>query len=166
MKLLFLDIDGVLISGAHMDTLNEQGKSWFKVFDPKCVEAFNELVAITGAKVVVSSTWRYHYETIQELAEALTSQGVTAEIVAFTPRIYGPDAFSKNREDEILEFLQSSTPYFGVQWLAVDDHKFMKIKQDHVVQTDFQYGLTKKDVAVAASKWARQEVKLTNGVTR
>lgn len=166
MKLLFLDIDGVLISGKHMDQLQDDGQSSWKVFDPECVDAFNELVQLTGAKVVVSSTWRYHYETVEELAQALKDRGVKADIVAFTPRIYGPDAFSKNREDEILEFLQSCTPFFGVQWLAVDDHKFMKIKQDHVVQTTFNEGLTKKDVAVAASKWGRQEVKLINGVTR
>ena len=166
MKLLFLDIDGVLISGKHMDYLDGQGESAWKVFDPECVDAFNELIQLTGARVVVSSTWRYHYETVEELAQALKDRGVRADVVAFTPRVYGPNAFSKNREDEILEFLQSCTPFFGVQWLAVDDHVFMKFKKDHVVQTDFNVGLTKKDVAVAASKWARQETSITNGVTR
>lgn len=166
MKLIFLDIDGVLLSGNYMDKLDQEGQSNWKVFDPECVKAFNDLVQLTGAKVVVSSTWRYHYETVQELATALTQRGVKADIVAFTPRKFGANALAQDRESEIQEFLQSSTPYFGVQWLAVDDHKFVKTPKEFYVQVDYNAGLTQKDVAVAASKWARQGAKLTNGVTR
>lgn len=160
MRLIFLDIDGVLVSGKHMDHLATIGESAWKKFDPECVSVFNELIERTNAKVVITSTWRYHYETLDELAHELRARGVNAEIVAMTKRLYGPSAFSKDREDEILEFLYSNTPVFGVQWLALDDAPFKKIKRDHTVQTDFNVGLDKTCLAVAMSKWGRQEMSM------
>lgn len=46
MKIIFLDVDGV------MNSVNDQ---WL---DPKCVDNLHMIVQATGAKVVISSSWR------------------------------------------------------------------------------------------------------------
>ena len=53
MKVIFLDIDGVLINKASL--LNVESSY---VPDEKCVQQLNELINRTDAKIVVSSCWR------------------------------------------------------------------------------------------------------------
>ena len=54
MKVIFLDIDGVLnCSKTH----NPRNLPY--VIDPKLLKRFERLLERTGAKVVLSSTWRY-----------------------------------------------------------------------------------------------------------
>lgn len=52
MKIIFLDIDGVLNGHARHP-------NGYCGIDPACVYRLNRIVAETGAKVVVSSAWRY-----------------------------------------------------------------------------------------------------------
>lgn len=54
MKVVFLDIDGVL---AHSHYKNPQTEN----LDPKKVLLLKKIVVLTGAKVVLSSTWRLPY---------------------------------------------------------------------------------------------------------
>ena len=53
MKVVFLDIDGVLNNHAW----NECSESC--TIDFECVHRFNQLLELTGAKVILSSAWRY-----------------------------------------------------------------------------------------------------------
>ncbi len=53
MKILFLDIDGVLNRGAFSTEAESTS------LDPDLVRRLNALLAATNAKVVVSSSWRY-----------------------------------------------------------------------------------------------------------
>lgn len=53
MKVLFLDIDGVL---NNLKILTEAGCSGI---DPQCVRELNRIVAVTGCRIVISSSWRY-----------------------------------------------------------------------------------------------------------
>ncbi len=57
MKIIFLDIDGVL---NHMYWLKKmkgvEGDK--KFFDPDCVRRLNTITDKTGAKIVLSSSWR------------------------------------------------------------------------------------------------------------
>ena len=51
MKLIFLDVDGVLNSAEWLET--NQGE-----IDPAKVRLLKQMIDATGAKVVLSSTWR------------------------------------------------------------------------------------------------------------
>ena len=53
MKIIFLDIDGVL----NRHTWNDEAKSCF--MEPECIKNFNKILNETNAKVVLSSAWRY-----------------------------------------------------------------------------------------------------------
>ena len=49
MKIIFLDIDGVICTP----------KTDFRYLDIRCVNHLNNIVEDTGAKIVISSSWRY-----------------------------------------------------------------------------------------------------------
>jgi hypothetical protein len=53
VKVLFLDIDGVLNRGGFSSTAQSTS------FDPLAITRLNRLLAATGARLVLSSSWRY-----------------------------------------------------------------------------------------------------------
>jgi hypothetical protein len=57
-RVIFLDFDGVLAPIRQWDRYGD--------LDPMCIELLNQVVAQSGADVVVSSTWR-HGRTVAEL---------------------------------------------------------------------------------------------------
>ena len=68
MKLIFLDVDGVLNRG------NTPGK-----FEAECLDALKHVISKSDAKVVLSSTWRYTEETTGELLAKLREVGIFSE---------------------------------------------------------------------------------------
>jgi hypothetical protein len=60
-KYLFLDIDGVLNHDEWFDSVHykRHQENWKKsMFDPECVARVNRILEETGARLVVSSSWR------------------------------------------------------------------------------------------------------------
>ena len=60
-KYLFLDIDGVLNHDKWFDSehYKKHQENWKKsMFDPECVARVNRILEVTGARLVVSSSWR------------------------------------------------------------------------------------------------------------
>ncbi len=57
MKIIFLDIDGVLILPPE----------WGKIPDPNCLEQLFRIIKETDAKVILSSSWRCMEETFEEV---------------------------------------------------------------------------------------------------
>ena len=98
MKVIFLDIDGVL-NAAHNYTKNWKSQEEWLEFSKKHQEEaekqgirmafhmpiqysigwFNELVETTGAKVVISSTWRGH--GAEYMQKVLDFEGVVCEVI-------------------------------------------------------------------------------------
>ena len=85
MKVVFLDFDGVLnhfppgelvLSQAYLDNPLETAH----------VERLEQLVQRTGARVVISSSWRLRL-TLDELRGALEARGFTGEVIGTTPRL-------------------------------------------------------------------------------
>ncbi len=68
MKVIFLDIDGVL----NTDRTQEQCEGYTFVEDGK-VLLLKELIDQTGAKIVLSSTWRRGWECKERIAEPTSS---------------------------------------------------------------------------------------------
>jgi hypothetical protein len=99
MKIIFLDIDGVLNhqnwyeyrhKNIDMKLLSEEYPKY--EFDPNSVECLNWITDATGAKIVVSSSWR-HGRTVEQLKELLTSVGVTGEVIDKTPSFGSPTRY-------------------------------------------------------------------------
>lgn len=88
MMVIFLDIDGVLVTARAMCEARELGRidSSSKInesFDRDAVDVFNKLVYKTGAKIVISSSWRIH-ETVKSMQSILDTNGVKCEVIGLT----------------------------------------------------------------------------------
>ena len=135
MKIIFLDIDGVL------NTVNNWGgRPIEKRFSPECITALNRITEYTGAKIVISSSWRnimgYH-----KLSDLLHSVGIKGEIIGKTPLVKlsgGP------RGEEIEKFLyEYRESEFDVSSFAIlDDNTDMGPLSSHLVWCDSETGLT------------------------
>lgn len=68
MKILFLDVDGVLNSAQWFASQDKTKDTW--TVDPKAVKRITRLCAETDTKIVLSSTWRKYDTCLQVLANA------------------------------------------------------------------------------------------------
>ena len=84
MKVIFLDIDGVMNSqdrAIQLHNLHEQGlcsdEEWHNWDMPykDTLEALNHIIKNTGAKIVLSSTWRGSQERIEKLNKCFEPYG-------------------------------------------------------------------------------------------
>ncbi len=73
MKIIFLDIDGVMNSELYYKSVNTKKKNWSR-FDPKAVEMITRLVEEFNARIVISSLWRFAMK--KELAQELKVSGL------------------------------------------------------------------------------------------
>lgn len=94
MKLIFLDVDGVLNKSSSPHEVGHGS------IDKKMVERFNKILDETAAGVVLSSSWRLDSNWHQILAQ----HGVKNAFVGQTP--YIPDA---RRGTEIFSYLLEVT---------------------------------------------------------
>src|SRR5688500_9278670 len=112
MKVVFLDIDGVLVNRKSL----MKASGLRATADPHCVEALNAITDATSAKIVVSSTWRYFHRSmgfaspLAFMRMKLAEWGVRAEVIGCTPdlsRKAGPLYAGVRRGDEIQAWLDS-----------------------------------------------------------
>lgn len=113
-KIIFLDIDGVLNSPLYMIHSKEGSRS----LDPVNIKALNGLIARTGAKVVLSSTWRYN-STPEAMTELLQEKGFAYDIHSFTP-----DTRSACRGVEIKMWMDAHVESF------VNFHEYVILDDD------------------------------------
>lgn len=105
MLLIFLDFDGVLNSVPFMERLQERLQAEGKplatryTIDPVAVELLNGLIEETGAKVVVSSSWRKLFD-VPELQAILVEQGFRGNIVDVTPDLSREPVTRSNQKHE------------------------------------------------------------------
>ena len=137
MKVIFLDIDGVFNHVSWQKTLTkEQINDLYRTndaFDPATVVRFNRVIRETGAKIVVSSSWRNLFPEVDEI---LKRNGVEGEIIGHTPSkmsLY-------HRGGEIALWLDDTD--YPVDTIAiVDDESDMHHLMPYLVQTTWQNGL-------------------------
>src|SRR5512143_2968414 len=108
MKILFLDIDGVLNYGKYIKRLDGQFDDPKNQIDPEAVVRLNAITDLTGCKIVVSSTWRLAFlnrmaEPLRSLQGCLRSYGITGEVIDMTPN--KPNALRNQRGKEIQAWL-------------------------------------------------------------
>ena len=66
MKIIMLDVDGVLNSARYSTSL---GNKWDgNQLDPQAIIKLNKLTDITRARLVVSATWRLDYPSVARYA--------------------------------------------------------------------------------------------------
>jgi hypothetical protein len=121
MKVIFLDIDGVLATNScyGKGTNNKWGSY---MFDQKAVIYLNFILSETGAEIILSSDWRTHY-TLHEMREIFCHNGVLKGPIGFTPSLktYTGDNLEGGRADEIKKWLQDNAWKDDIKWVAIDD---------------------------------------------
>jgi len=133
MKVIFLDIDGVLnsMSGLFM----RGGQSLMDLY-VEHIQVLKWVLDHTDARVVISSTWRKS-RTIEELRQLFYNYGLPSRyIIDKTPVIAGVQ-----RGEEIKTWLESAEPSIE-SFVVLDDDSDMDAVRDNFVQTHFDHGLT------------------------
>ena len=149
MKVIFLDIDGVLVNHRSWDL----PRSFDHLpADDRCVQALNRIVAATDAVIVVTSTWRVGRD-LPELREILNGRfGISGQVIDVTPRITR-EVFSGKRiqmaverGDEIAAWLAARTDGHEIQsFVILDDENDMGGLLARTVLVDYKEGLTEAD---------------------
>jgi hypothetical protein len=151
MKVIFLDIDGVL--NLYCESRDEYGCC----FHQHLVDNLKRLIDKTGAKIVISSTWRFSGLVIMK--EMWEKRNLPGEVVGITPNFmkhYGTTLCRGKEIDSYLEEHPEITNY-----VILDDDSDMEPHQlknfvmtsgntDHSDPVDIGYGLTKEctDLAI------------------
>ena len=141
MKIIFLDIDGVVNSHAWYEKRPKLGpdhsREEFKKneFDPEAVKILRNIIAKTGAKVVLSSTWRLSEEGREEVKR------YCCDFISYTG-----ECTSRIRGAEIHMWINDNINYKErdkVRYVILDDDSDMLMWQkDNFFRTDYKIGLT------------------------
>lgn len=142
--IVFLDIDGVL---NNQELCRKPGGR--ERFSPEAVEALREILETTGARIVLSSSWRTDIaHRIEPTFRANGLGDMFGRIIAHTPVI--PDAPEETcRADEIDQWI-TSNPQYQDRFVVVDDDPCIKASFPgrHVLTND-ETGLTRADAIKA-----------------
>ena len=160
MKIIFLDIDGVLNTSQSIG-LRERKVTMddltvgFNRLDRRAVDNLNKVIDATGAKIVISSSWRIGCvkpEMFAILCKHLREEGVKGQVIGRTPTDmeYSPRTpegytlfIAKPRGDEIQMWLDAH-PIVD-SFTIVDDCSDMEHLTHRLVQTEFEVGITEHD---------------------
>lgn len=140
MKVVFLDIDGVLNC---TESLRLVGKP--RPFHRDSVAALNRILSETGAVIVVSSSWRYG-QTLETLQEILRGEGVHPCLVVDKTQEYETQGLWSlgclPRGKEIQNWIDAHPELTEYAILDDDNDVFVDTDPAHVVHTTFDRGLT------------------------
>lgn len=145
MKVVFLDVDGVL----NHDISMEHGVQ----LDARNVSLIDDLCKETGAKLVISSTWRINDKNFTSLKDALWWLGFGAHDYRGIDRTvfngYGDGNRHDTRGFEIQQYLDEH-PEITHYVILDDDADMLESQQDHFVHVNGSNGLTISDWYEAA----------------
>lgn len=124
MKVLFLDIDGVV---NKKENFNPTNKPTMYPLDSYCAFLVGHIQLQTGCEVVLSSTWRLHPDGVKEVSDHVV------RLLDKTPLLRGI------RGDEVNAWLEKH-PDVEVYAILDDDSDFYD--DQPLFQTTFEDGLT------------------------
>lgn len=143
MKVIFLDIDGVLATNKEfaMNRTKFQSKHPEAKeihipypFNPGCVKIFNEILEETNSIIVLSSDWRLHWD-LNDLDKIFKFNGVNKSPVAITSKM--KRKLSSDLEDDrsfqIKTYVDEMLPD---TWVAIDDMKLTSLGVNFVRTKD------------------------------
>jgi len=124
MKVLFLDVDGVLNSRSTTDF-----RTHLYPIDPYMAFLVGRIQLETGCEVVLSSSWRYHPDGVKTVEKACV------KLLDTTPKLYG------TRGEEIQAWLDEH-PEVEKYAILDDDTDMLEDQLANFFNTTFETGLT------------------------
>jgi hypothetical protein len=142
LKIIFLDIDGVLNSARYYKSVDRSSEDWNR-FDPKVVLALKKLIEEFSAKIVIASTWRFG--AVDMLKKELTNSGLDKYLHTDwkTPLVH-----PSHRGTEIKMWLDKH-PEVNTYLIFDDDTNILDEQLDYYIQTDIKFGLKEKHLQKA-----------------
>lgn len=136
-KILFLDVDGVL----NCEKTERITKNGYLFVGGRKLKRLKHILDETGAKVVLSSDWRYNRD----------EPGMNSDFLEFRNELhryrieicdYTPELMWSNRGKEIELYLKKHP---GIKnYVILDDSKEVDPENPHFVKTEMKHGLTKE----------------------
>lgn len=149
MKVIFLDVDGVLNSREY-----DGRRNWNELtnIDETRLPLIKEIVDSTGAKIVLSSTWRQHWDRDSTRCDT-AAQYINETFAKFGLSVYDktPDLGNSSRSEEIKKWLQDTNENIE-SFVIIDDCVFgWGELSDRFVRTEpqFRLGIEKEHVEQA-----------------
>lgn len=151
IKLIFLDIDGVLNCDetfmkirkgydddreAYLKKLKDKKFREDSDIDKKLIGELNKIIRATHAKIVVSSSWRIG-RTVEELKILLKRNGCIGEVIDKTAR-----SADGVRGYEIHDWLEEHSNYEIESFVILDDDADMEHLYPFLIRHNYRFGLT------------------------
>lgn len=146
MKVIFLDIDGVMISQRSVQLLNvpilkrDMGLSYL------ARRNLRTLIRQTDARIVITSSWRGGGEMYEAIKSCLARNGTP--VYDETPIL---DLWADDRSDEIAAWLGSHP---AERYVVLDDSPCFDHREEvrqHWVQVNYATGLSRANIRAALS---------------
>lgn len=140
MKVIFLDVDGVLNSEetgfggffTEDDIATKENVKWGQGL----VDRIRQIVEATNASIVISSTWRRHF-SIGKFKDIFLLYGWDAPVVDMTPKL------NQGRGVEVNAWLNKNRIE---SYVIIDDvDQFLIDQKPRFVQTSIMTGITEAD---------------------
>lgn len=142
MKIIFLDIDGVLNSAKYDRARSDTDGN----IDATRLPLLKQLVDATGAEIVLTSTWRKLWER-DESQNTETGKELNRIFASVGLKIFDKTPISGFRKDEVLAWLNANPD--ATRFCIIDDMPFgWGELSEHFVKTDplIGYGLEQQHI--------------------
>lgn len=158
MKVIFLDVDGVLNSEDDLMRYRKENNINHTILyanvEDRPLKLLKQLVDKTAAKIVVSSSWRigcersgresvFGTELYTKLVKRLKDYDM--EVYDITPSLSG----NSQRGDEIRQWLQTCQDEIENFVILDDDSDMCEFVETNLVQTTYKHGLTEEHITKA-----------------
>ena len=136
--LLYLDIDGVMVSGNswRRPEILEDG---FPEFSLKAVTSLNRILSITSADIVLTTSHKFKY-SLKEWKRIFERRNIFVKNITRLPE----NRNHLNRKDELVSWFKSNTT--DEHFIIIDDDKSLNalpdFLKDKLIQTSASVGLT------------------------
>jgi hypothetical protein len=143
MKIIFLDIDGVLNSISYFKKLHGFNVCPDDKLDPIAINNLNKIIDYTGVKIVLSSTWRIGYmHDLPGLQKLFKDNNIHGDVLGITP------INSLARGAQIEEWLDTCNQTVE-SFIIIDDDNDMGRLSNRLIKTTISYGLLDEHIKLA-----------------
>jgi hypothetical protein len=155
MKVIFLDIDGVLNVEVYITAIatmcgrlgldyNEHLRDEFGMdFCPLSCRYLEHIIDRTDAKIIITSTWRS--DGLEKLNKMWKHRKLPGDVIGITKNYCANEDLKwkdrKERGNEIQEYLDTH-PEISNYVIIDDDNDMLDSQQKNYVKTNPQYGIT------------------------
>lgn len=147
MKIIFLDIDGVLNGNLFVPKDDRAGV----LIDDTRLDLIKHIVDATDAKIVLSSSWREHWEKNETECDD-TGRKINEIFAAKGLSVFDKTSkYHNDRKQEIIDWLQEHPDVSD--FVVIDDGFFEEeiLKNHFVLTSKLRFGIDEDDVNKAIS---------------